>query len=96
MSFLIFFYSDFVHALLSLWSNYLWHPFIIVFSLYRVSIFQASNAYLHLRGNGLKISFEFVKEMPRAAIPVHHDRFDMAPFIGQLPFVWAMELLFPV
>jgi hypothetical protein len=42
------------------------------------------------------MSFEFVKEMPRAAIPVHDGQFDLAPYIGQLPFVWTMELLFPV
>ena len=72
-------------------------PFHHCFTLYRVPIFQASNAYLYLRGNGLKMSFEFVKDMPRAAIPaVHNDRFDLAPYIGQLPFVWTMELLFPV
>ncbi|CAD6251450.1 unnamed protein product [Miscanthus lutarioriparius] len=58
---------------------------------------MASNAYLHLKGNGLNMSFEFVKDMPRAAIPAaHNDRFDLAPYIGQLPFVWTMELLFPV
>jgi len=58
---------------------------------------MASNAYLHLKGNGLKMSFEFVKDMPRAALPaVHNDQFDLAPYIGQLPFVWTMELLFPV
>ncbi|CAN6277951.1 unnamed protein product [Urochloa humidicola] len=56
---------------------------------------MASNAYLHLRGNGLRMSFDFVKEMPRAAI--HYvARFDIYPLIGPLPFVWAMELLFPV
>ncbi|XP_008645661.1 ABC transporter A family member 10 isoform X3 [Zea mays] len=57
---------------------------------------MASNAYLHLKGNGLKMPFEFVKEMPRAAIPIHDGQFDLAPYIGQLPFVWTMELLFPV
>ncbi|CAM0946013.1 unnamed protein product [Alopecurus aequalis] len=55
---------------------------------------MASNAYLHLRGNGLKISFDFVKEMPRAARPF--DSFDITPIIGQLPYVWTMMLLFPV
>jgi len=43
------------------------------------------------------MSFEFVKDMPRAAIPaVHNNQFDLGPYIGQLPFVWTMELLFPV
>ncbi|CAL5059517.1 unnamed protein product [Urochloa decumbens] len=56
---------------------------------------MASNAYLHLRGNGLRMSFDFVKEMPRAAI--HHvARFDISQLVGPLPFVWAMQLLFPV
>ncbi|KAJ1278484.1 hypothetical protein BS78_04G083100 [Paspalum vaginatum] len=55
---------------------------------------MASNAYLNLRGNGLKMSFDFVKEMPRAAR--HLGQFDISPLIGKLPFVWTMELLFPV
>jgi len=55
---------------------------------------MASNAYLYLRGNGLKMSFDFVKGMPRAAI--HQGQFDLSPYVGQLPFVWTMELLFPV
>ncbi|PAN04686.2 hypothetical protein PAHAL_1G084200 [Panicum hallii] len=55
---------------------------------------MASNAYLHLRGNGLKMSFDFVKEMPRAA--THEGQFDISSLVGQLPFVWTMELLFPV
>ncbi|TVU33005.1 hypothetical protein EJB05_24777 [Eragrostis curvula] len=56
---------------------------------------MASNAYLNLRGNNLKMSFDFVKEMPRAARHIS-ERFDMSPLLGQLPFVWTMELLFPV
>lgn len=55
---------------------------------------MASNAYLHLRGNGLKISFDFLKEMPRAARSF--DSFDISSIIGQLPYVWTMMLLFPV
>uniref|UniRef100_A0A0E0JX86 ABC transporter domain-containing protein n=1 Tax=Oryza punctata TaxID=4537 RepID=A0A0E0JX86_ORYPU len=55
---------------------------------------MASNAYLHLRGSGLKISFDFVKDMPRAARPMRP--FDMSSLIGQLPYVWTMELIFPV
>ncbi|XP_062223734.1 ABC transporter A family member 8-like [Phragmites australis] len=55
---------------------------------------MASNAYLHLRGNGLKMSFDYVKEMPRSAR--YPGQFDISPLIGQLPFVWTMELLFPV
>ncbi|KAF0936072.1 hypothetical protein E2562_038568 [Oryza meyeriana var. granulata] len=55
---------------------------------------MASNAYLHLRGSSLKISFDFVKEMPRAARPMR--LFDISSLIGQLPYVWTMELLFLV
>ncbi|CAO2045035.1 unnamed protein product [Urochloa humidicola] len=57
---------------------------------------MASNAYLHLRGNSLRMSFDFFKDMPRAAIHYVARPFDIFPFIGPLPFVWAMELLFPV
>uniref|UniRef100_A0A0D9VDM7 ABC transporter domain-containing protein n=1 Tax=Leersia perrieri TaxID=77586 RepID=A0A0D9VDM7_9ORYZ len=56
---------------------------------------MASNAYLHLRSSSLKISFDFVKEMPRAAI-LSMGPFDISSLIGQLPYVWTMELLFPV
>lgn len=56
---------------------------------------MASNAYLHLRGNDLKISFDFVKEMPRAAAR-SFDSFDISSIIGQLPYLWTMMLLFPV
>nr|BAD25026.1 putative ABC transporter [Oryza sativa Japonica Group] len=55
---------------------------------------MASNAYLHLRASGLKISFDFVKDMPRAARPMRP--IDISSLIGQLPYVWTMELLFPV
>lgn len=55
---------------------------------------MASNAYLKLRGNGLKISFDFVKEMPRTAR--QFGNFDLSSLVGQLLYVWAMELLFPV
>ena len=89
-------------------SNYLWYPFYHYFTrtthenqaftiiLYFIEFqnFQASNAYLYLRGNGLKMSFDFVKGMPRAAI--HQGQFDLSPYVGQLPFVWTMELFFPV
>ena len=89
-------------------SNYLWYPFYHYFTrtthenqaftiiLYFIEFqnFQASNAYLYLRGNGLKMSFDFVKEMPRAA--KHLGQFDLSPYVGQLPFVWTMELFFPV
>ncbi|KAL6888886.1 hypothetical protein ACP4OV_009912 [Aristida adscensionis] len=57
---------------------------------------MASNAYLHLRGNGLKISFDFVKEMPRPREARGRGEYDISPLVGKLPFVWAMELLFPV
>jgi hypothetical protein len=40
------------------------------------------------------MSFDFVKEMPRAA--THEGQFDISSLVGQLPFVWTMELLFPV
>ncbi|XP_051194420.1 ABC transporter A family member 8 isoform X1 [Lolium perenne] len=54
---------------------------------------MASSAYLHLRGNALKISFDFVKDMPRAAKSFS---FDISSIIGQLPYLWTMMLLFPV
>ncbi|KAL6630052.1 hypothetical protein ACP70R_029817 [Stipagrostis hirtigluma subsp. patula] len=58
---------------------------------------MASNAYLHLRGDGLKMSFDFVKEMPREAAAIRQPGpVDMSPLVGRLPFVWTMELLFPV
>ena len=68
--------------------------FTIILYFIEFQILQASNAYLYLRGNGLKMSFDFVKGMPRAAI--HQGQFDLSPYVGQLPFVWTMELLFPV
>uniref|UniRef100_A0ACD5YPS3 Uncharacterized protein n=1 Tax=Avena sativa TaxID=4498 RepID=A0ACD5YPS3_AVESA len=55
---------------------------------------MASNAYLHLRGSGLKISLDFVKEMPRAA--KSFDSFDISSIIGRLPYLWTMMLFFPV
>ncbi|XP_015688864.2 ABC transporter A family member 10-like [Oryza brachyantha] len=55
---------------------------------------MASNAYLHLRASTLKMSFDFVKEMPKAAQNMRP--FDISSLIGQLPYVWTMELLFPV
>lgn len=55
---------------------------------------QASNAYLRLIGNGLKISFDFVKEMPRAGRS--WGTYDLTSIIGPLPYVWTIQLLFPV
>jgi hypothetical protein len=69
--------------------------FTIILHFIEFQLLQASNAYLHFRGNGLRMSFDFVKEMPRVAI--HNvNRFDISPYVGKLPFVWTMELLFPV
>ncbi|EMS54307.1 ABC transporter A family member 7 [Triticum urartu] len=55
---------------------------------------MASNAYLRLIGNGLKISFDFVKEMPRAGRS--WGTFDLTSMIGPLPYVLTIQLLFPV
>ncbi|CAD6342689.1 unnamed protein product [Miscanthus lutarioriparius] len=58
---------------------------------------MASNAYLHLKGNGLNMSFEFVKDMPRAAIPAaHNDRQNKLRImmkmhgLGDLPY-WTIS-----
>ncbi|KXG29781.1 hypothetical protein SORBI_3004G089400 [Sorghum bicolor] len=53
-----------------------------------------SNAYLQLRGNGTKMQFEFIKDMPRVAqqeLPI-----DISFLVGKLVFVWMIMLLFPV
>ncbi|CDY31786.1 BnaC01g27420D [Brassica napus] len=58
------------------------------------SINQISNAYLKfLKGPGLRILFEFVKEVPK-----HATRFntDIASLLGPLFFTWVVLLLFPV
>uniref|UniRef100_A0A453NRN3 ABC-2 type transporter transmembrane domain-containing protein n=4 Tax=Aegilops tauschii subsp. strangulata TaxID=200361 RepID=A0A453NRN3_AEGTS len=55
---------------------------------------MASNAYLRLIGNGLKISFDFVKEMPRAGRS--WSTYDLTSIIGPLPYVLTIQLLFPV
>ncbi|KAM3227398.1 hypothetical protein ACQJBY_059283 [Aegilops geniculata] len=55
---------------------------------------MASNAYLRIIGNGLKISFDFVKEMPRAGRS--WSTYDLTSIIGPLPYVLTIQLLFPV
>ncbi|KAL6888887.1 hypothetical protein ACP4OV_009913 [Aristida adscensionis] len=53
-----------------------------------------SNAYLKVRGNGTKMIFEFVKDMPRAAEPEMPP--DISFLVGKLVFVWIIMLPFPV
>ncbi|KAF8088887.1 hypothetical protein N665_0527s0007 [Sinapis alba] len=58
------------------------------------SINLISNAYLKfLKGPGISILFEFVKEVPK-----HATRFttDIASLLGPLFFTWVVLLLFPV
>ncbi|KAF8390227.1 hypothetical protein HHK36_024752 [Tetracentron sinense] len=54
----------------------------------------ASNAYLNfLRGAGIKMLFEFVKEMPKSET---QSRLDFSSLLGALFFTWIVLLLFPV
>ncbi|KAK1311876.1 ABC transporter A family member 10 [Acorus calamus] len=58
------------------------------------SLNVASNAYLEfLRGSGVKIQFDFVKEMPKSATQI---KLDFSSLLGALFFTWVVELLFPV
>ncbi|XP_021314989.1 ABC transporter A family member 8 isoform X2 [Sorghum bicolor] len=54
----------------------------------------ASNAYLQLRGNGTKMRFGFVKDMPRDGHPLKAP--DMSFIVGKLVFIQIIMLLFPV
>ncbi|ESQ45797.1 hypothetical protein EUTSA_v10011038mg [Eutrema salsugineum] len=52
-----------------------------------------SNAYLqYLQGPGTRISFEFVKEMPKQETKL---RLDLASLIGPVFFTWVILLLLP-
>ncbi|KAF3783031.1 ABC transporter A family member 7, partial [Nymphaea thermarum] len=65
-------------------------------SLLRVtrSINMATNAYINfLKGGGVKMPLEFVKEMPKPATQL---KLDFSSLIGPLFFTWVIELLFPV
>ncbi|KAF8390228.1 hypothetical protein HHK36_024753 [Tetracentron sinense] len=58
------------------------------------SVNLASNAYLNfLRGFGLKMIFEFVKEMPK---PETQLKLDFSSLLDSLFFAWIVLLLFPV
>ncbi|KAG2302511.1 hypothetical protein Bca52824_031162 [Brassica carinata] len=58
------------------------------------SINLISNAYLKfLKGPGLRILFEFVKEVPKHATRL---KTDIASLLGPLFFTWVVLLLFPV
>ncbi|KAJ0988058.1 hypothetical protein J5N97_006414 [Dioscorea zingiberensis] len=58
------------------------------------SINVVSNAYLQFfKGGGVKMLFEFVKEMPKVATQLS---FDFSSLLGALFFKWVIELLFPV
>ncbi|KAL6660902.1 hypothetical protein ACP70R_000286 [Stipagrostis hirtigluma subsp. patula] len=55
---------------------------------------MASNAYIKfLRGNGVEMLLEYVKEMPKVETK---RKFDMSGLLGPLFFTWIVELLFPV
>lgn len=55
----------------------------------------ASNAYLHmLKGAGTKMQFEFVQEMPKQEKKLA--KMDVSSIVGQIFFVWIVELLLPV
>ncbi|KAJ4900286.1 ABC2-like protein 16 [Raphanus sativus] len=58
------------------------------------SINLISNAYLKfLKGPGIRILFEFVKEVPKHATILNTD---IASLLGPLFFTWVVLLLFPV
>ncbi|CAN6456039.1 unnamed protein product [Victoria cruziana] len=58
------------------------------------SINMAANAYTNfLKGSGVKMPLEFVKEMPKPATQL---KLDFSSLIGPLFFTWVIELLFPV
>ncbi|XP_077245813.1 ABC transporter A family member 7-like [Tasmannia lanceolata] len=58
------------------------------------SVNVASNAYLQFfRGSGVKMVFDFVKEMPKPATKL---RLDFSSLLGALFFSWVVLQLFPV
>uniref|UniRef100_A0A0E0B1Z0 ABC transporter domain-containing protein n=1 Tax=Oryza glumipatula TaxID=40148 RepID=A0A0E0B1Z0_9ORYZ len=55
---------------------------------------QISNAYLKfIRGNGVDMLLEYVKEMPKVGTRF---RLDLSSLLSVLFFTWIVELLFPV
>ncbi|KAM0864978.1 hypothetical protein ACQ4PT_043551 [Festuca glaucescens] len=53
-----------------------------------------SNAYLkYIRGPGVEMLLEYVKEMPKVGTSY---RFDLSSLLSALFFTWIVELLFPV
>ncbi|KAJ4769649.1 Abc transporter a family member 7 [Rhynchospora pubera] len=58
------------------------------------SLNAASNAFLKfLKGSGVSIEFEFVKETPKVGTKT---RLDLSALVGVLFFTWVTLLLFPV
>ncbi|KAF3320351.1 ABC transporter A family member 7-like protein [Carex littledalei] len=58
------------------------------------SLNTASNAFLKfLKGAGVTMEFEFVKETPK---PGTKNRFDISSILGPLFFTWIVQLLLPV
>ncbi|XP_006659380.2 ABC transporter A family member 7-like [Oryza brachyantha] len=54
----------------------------------------ASNAYVKfLRGSGVEMLLEYIKEMPKVGTK---PKFDLSSLLGALFFTWIVELLFPV
>ncbi|XP_062190893.1 ABC transporter A family member 7-like isoform X2 [Phragmites australis] len=54
----------------------------------------ASNAYIKfLRGSGVEMLLEYVKDMPKVGTK---QKFDLSSLLGALFFTWIIELLFPV
>uniref|UniRef100_A0A0D3GZY7 ABC transporter domain-containing protein n=1 Tax=Oryza barthii TaxID=65489 RepID=A0A0D3GZY7_9ORYZ len=67
-----------------------------VISLLRVPrlVNTASNAYMKfLRGSGVEMLLEYVKDMPKVGTK---PKFDLSSLLGALFFTWIIELLFPV
>ncbi|XP_039117389.1 ABC transporter A family member 7-like [Dioscorea cayenensis subsp. rotundata] len=82
----------------SIWYNSTYHDSTAVAlkPLVRVkrAINLVSNAYLQwLGGTGVKMQFDFVKEMPKPATQI---RLDFSSLLSVLFFTWTLELLFPI
>ncbi|XP_068649278.1 ABC transporter A family member 8-like [Aristolochia californica] len=59
------------------------------------SVNMASNSFLKLlKGAGVKMIAEFVKEMPKGLTA--KSRLDLSSLLGPLFFTWVIQLLFPV
>uniref|UniRef100_K3YG46 ABC transporter domain-containing protein n=1 Tax=Setaria italica TaxID=4555 RepID=K3YG46_SETIT len=69
---------------------------IVPIALLRVPrlVNMASNAYIKfLRGSGVDMLLEYIKEMPKVGTEL---KFDLSSLLGALFFTWIVELLFPV